>query len=819
MYKKFKTLFIIILFVLLSINIYAQREANIWYFGQYAGLDFNSGIPIPLTDGVLHRWEGVATFSDSFGSLLFYTDGETVWNAEHLVMPNGSGLLGHRSSTESAIIIPYPEHDSLYYIFTVDYEGKTNGLCYSMVNMNLDNGLGDITEEKNIQLITPVSEKVTALNHENNDDYWVISHGWETDSFLVYSVTATGLNTTPQIHEIGTSHDDIGLHGNNAVGYMRAAPTGDKIALVLQVERVFEVFDFDNSTGEISNCITIPDTADAPYGVEFSPDASKLYLTSRFYLHQIDLNAGSPEEIIDSYTLVDSSQTQNFFAALQLGTDGKIYLAHDFSNYLGVINYPSETPENCGFVLDGLYLEGRLSRMGLPNFIQSFFLPPDFYIENFCFRDSTEFIIQDITGIDSVFWDFDDPIVGTENYSKLFSPKHKFSAPGIYDVHLTMYRLNVAYEKNKLIQINAPQNIELGNDTIICIGDTIFLNAYAKNLTYLWNDLSTDSVLMVNTAGTYWLAYTDIYTQCSNSDTISVLIDSLPDFSLGNDTSFCPNDSLILNIDFPNATFLWSNDSINSEITLFNSGIYWLEVTDSIACKNRDSINIGYKQIPEFTLGDDTVICENTSILLNINKEGEFVWNDNSTVPTLIVTEPGIYWLLFADSTTCHNSDTIIITRKYKPEFNLGNDTLLCEGTDLFLNISLYDVSYLWQDETEESEFVITEKGIYWCEVTNICGSSLDSISITYEYCGDVFIPNIFTPNADGNNDSFIIKGIEDEVWELKIYDRWGKLLFESQDYKNNWDGAKQPDGVYYYILSSREFNMEYTGFVHKYGK
>ena len=112
-------LLILLLFLLPTIS-FSQKEAAIWYFGQYAGLDFNSGSPVVLTNGQLNTFEGCATISDGTGALLFYTDGVTVWDRSHTIMPNGRRLLGDTSSTQSAIIIPRPNNTEQYYIFTVD---------------------------------------------------------------------------------------------------------------------------------------------------------------------------------------------------------------------------------------------------------------------------------------------------------------------------------------------------------------------------------------------------------------------------------------------------------------------------------------------------------------------------------------------------------------------------------------------------------------------------------------------------------------------------------------------------------------------------
>ena len=97
-----------VLFMLTQAPVFSQNEANVWYFSEYAGVDFNSGVPVALTDGAMDTREGCATISDASGNLLFYTDGITVWNKIHEVMDNGTGLLGHSSATQSGVIIPKP---------------------------------------------------------------------------------------------------------------------------------------------------------------------------------------------------------------------------------------------------------------------------------------------------------------------------------------------------------------------------------------------------------------------------------------------------------------------------------------------------------------------------------------------------------------------------------------------------------------------------------------------------------------------------------------------------------------------------------------
>ena len=158
---------------------FSQNEAAIWYFGQFAGLDFNSGVPVVLTDGQINTFEGCATISDFQGNLLFYTDGVTVWDRTHNMMPNGNGLLGNTSSTQSAIIVPKPNNINQYYIISVDSRGfsalSANGIRYTTVDLTLNGGLGDvITSEKNIVLVAQAYEKVTAVQHADNNSFWIM---------------------------------------------------------------------------------------------------------------------------------------------------------------------------------------------------------------------------------------------------------------------------------------------------------------------------------------------------------------------------------------------------------------------------------------------------------------------------------------------------------------------------------------------------------------------------------------------------------------------------------------------------------------------
>ncbi|MFS4469618.1 T9SS type B sorting domain-containing protein [Maribacter sp. 2210JD10-5] len=435
--KKIITAFLIIVS---SHALFAQKEAAIWYFGKNAGLDFNSGTPIALTDSAMYTDEGCATVSDSNGNLLFYTDGSTVWNRNHAVMANGTGLGGNITSTQSAIVVPMPESPNLYYVFAVMSDTNLPGLTYSLIDLSLDGGLGDITTQKNIQLESFVSEKLTAVQHANGRDIWVLAHRWDSDAYLAYLVTPTGINPVAIESNVGEPHRETLPNGSwNFAGYLKASPDGSKLAGCIPTMGIVELFDFNNATGEIGNVRKLDeDVSKQYYGIEFSPSGRFLYLVDsrlglpRFSrLYQYDTES---TDIRGSSVLIHDNMGQIGVAlgALQLGIDGKIY-ASNFNNlYLSSIENPEEKGLACNFLGESVQLNGRRASVGLPQFIQSFFLV-SFTAQNLCFGEITQFDLNATEPIISSNWDF-----GDGNTSTMENPTHTYGATGNYIVSVTV---------------------------------------------------------------------------------------------------------------------------------------------------------------------------------------------------------------------------------------------------------------------------------------------------------------------------------------------------------------------------------------------
>jgi hypothetical protein len=503
----------------------AQNQANNWYFGDHAGITFNFGSPpVALSNSAMFTDEGCSTISDANGNLLFYTDGSTVWNRNHVVMLNGTGLLGSFSSTQSSVVVPKPGSDRFFYLFTVPSLYQTDGLRYSLVDMQLDGGLGGVVAtEKNIMLQLNVTEKLTATKHGNNNDFWVITHERDNNTFDAFQISSTGVNPIAVKSNAGS------IHANNqsVMGYMKASPNGVHIACAVHSPGNFvEVFDYNSTTGIVSNPVKFSGLID-PYGIEFSPTSQLMYfgtLSGGGYLYQADLSSGN--STIIQASLVQVANLGLALAALQIGPDGKLYVINPYEPYLHQIHNPNSVG-SVNYTVNAISLSGNNANLGLPTFIQSYFNPVPFTYTHTCFGDTTEFIPEITTGIDSVLWNFGDPASVPNDTSSLFSPVHVFTAPGTFSVSLTSWAGGVSATETQDVKINPLPQPFLGADTTLCGGNALILDAGEGYTAYLWNDGTTGKNQIVTTNGTYTVTVTD-GNGCQGSDGIQVEFHEVP---------------------------------------------------------------------------------------------------------------------------------------------------------------------------------------------------------------------------------------------------------------------------------------------------
>lgn len=340
------------------------NRAKIWYFGENAGLDFNQGLPTAITDGALSSNEGVATISNKLGQLQFYTNGDgqagsngAVWNRNHQIMPNGLLInsSGCASSIQSSLIIEDPGNSNAYYMFTTDCieNNLVRGLRYAYVDMNLDGGLGDVVV-KNIALKAYTNESLTAIRHANGKEYWIITHVAQTDSFYAYHLGKTGI--------MGVVKSKVGPIAPEFAGEINPSFSGDR--LVFSALSFTGLFSFDKSTGEVYN---FRDLQTNSFTATFSPNCKFLYTVNSVNkeIHQFDL---SKNDLVIASTKTLVGTTANYTGSIKVGPDNKIYIAQRNSSYLATIERPDYSGAACDFQNLGMYLDGKRSKFGLPNY-------------------------------------------------------------------------------------------------------------------------------------------------------------------------------------------------------------------------------------------------------------------------------------------------------------------------------------------------------------------------------------------------------------------------------------------------------------------
>jgi hypothetical protein len=235
---------------------HGQKQNNQWRYGSRGGISFNSITPSFEGGSVMQTGEGSASIADrNTGTLLFYTDGVTVWNAQNQVMPNGTGLLGGDpillSSTTAAVIVPKPGSTTQYYIIAIDEQASNNGVSYSLIDMSLNGGLGDVVaSQKNLPLFSTRSEKLEVVPGADGQSYWLITHDNPGNSFYTFKITAAGIQNTPVVSTLG------GNHGNGA-GHLKVNRQFNKLAMGNIFDRNIELANCSTYLTSMSSGSTI----------------------------------------------------------------------------------------------------------------------------------------------------------------------------------------------------------------------------------------------------------------------------------------------------------------------------------------------------------------------------------------------------------------------------------------------------------------------------------------------------------------------------------------------------------------------------------
>ncbi len=471
LYNKCIILFICFYACISSIN--AQNIRDNWFFGNRAAVNFSNINPRALNNSAMVAPEGCATLNDSTGKLLCYTDGNAIWNANHIIINGNNFLGGNPSGAQNIQIIPYPGKPSQYVFVYIkgSAENPPMSLWYTVYD--------SISTNNAIQIIPPtllyenITEKLVVIENNIGNGYWIFTHGFADNNYLAFQLTNTGITKSPII---STGSYNFKTSKWNASGVMKCSHNSKKLATCIRGESdtsFVELTDINISNGKVSNPVLIPFPM-LTYGAEFSRDNKYLYIscglsTKKGILYQVDIGSSTFNK-----TEIYNSPTE-WFGQLQLGNDCKIYLAKQSSESLCTITNPSGTGPSCGFLISGLILSPGTSTLGLPTFIQtnSSIISNSIRYSSDNIFDSIQFSIQ-YPNATNYYWDFGDPSSGSQNVSSQNLPKHVFNKAGSYYVKVylsgpcgydTLYQLLEIKSKKTLIVNSSSAVLDIVSNT------------------------------------------------------------------------------------------------------------------------------------------------------------------------------------------------------------------------------------------------------------------------------------------------------------------------------------------------------------------
>ena len=406
----------------------------------------------------------------------------------------------------------------------------------------------------------------------------------------------------------------------------------------------------------------------------------------------------------------------------------------------------------------------------------------------------------------SYLWNFGD---GTPT-STAVTPTHIFTAVGTYNVMLIATdpaKCNISDTSYLTILVEPSAIVNIGNDTTICEDAQITFNAGNPDCTFLWSTGENTQFVTVSDSGTYWVEVAK--DNCVSTDSILV---SYPYFNpFDSDTAICVGTTLLLDANNTGSTYLWSTGATTQTVTINNSGTYWVDILIN-NCPLSDTINVSFEPYPVVDLGKDSIYCSSVGIYLDAeNPDCSFLWSTGETSQIINISTQGVYTVQVKNYANCIAADTINIGIVQAPD--LGIDLNMCEKDYIMLDAGFSNGNYLWSSGETSQTINVGAEGEYWVQLFIDKCYVYDTVLVKKGGSFSVFFPNAFTPNFDGKNEYFTGYGEEIQYFNLKIFNRWGQLIYETNDASKGWNGKYKGEAVSsdIYIWTS-EYKTSCTG-------
>ncbi len=696
-------IFLVLLFAQLIAFLpgFAQFD-NVWIFGTNAGISFNGTNPVAVSSSINSN-EAAAAVCDANGDLLFYTDGSTVWDRFNNPMPNGTNLQpfngGTSSTSQGAQIVPVPDSAGKYYIFSLTGDpnvlGYTNigRLYYSIVDMTANGGSGDVVAgRKGVLMATGLCEHMIAVAGAECD-FWLLANS-QRDSIRAYNINRNGINA-PVLSPI---MNGLSNYFNGLLGNIDVSDDGSRLAIA---RGTLSVYDFDINTGLCANMQPLSNAAGtAFYDVAFSPDNTKLYATQGngiVGLYQYDLALSNTRTQLASVSAY----------GIKRAPDAKLYVLGYNSNRVHAIEQPDISGVGCQFTQNVLTLTaGATGRSKFSNRTPVIAMPDDTTYSSstivpgctdvsypvlgaldtngrdYLWSDGSngkrlaisgdgiytvQYLVGCVVNVDSFYvvplfeesldlgpdtticdlaYTLDATYPGATGY--LWSNGHRdarltLTETGSYRVSVEGFRCPLRDTIN--VRFVPPVDVDLGPDTIICEQTPARIG---KEITaadsYHWNTGATTPYIEVSESGDYRMSI--FVSGCEFSDTLAVIAMDEPDVDLGADGKICKDDRIILNaFSGAGASYRWSNGDTQSAILVTEAGAYSVRVLSAYGCVAQDTVRYVFVPDPIIHLGPDTVVCEETPLILHANAiaADSIIWSDGTAGPAISIRYENVY--------------------------------------------------------------------------------------------------------------------------------------------------------------------------------
>jgi len=715
-------------------------------------MTFQNGDPQPLSDGMLSTVEGCATQSEpGTGNLLFYTDGVTVWNRVHEPMPNGTGLFGDASTSQSALIVPAPSTPGIYYIFSAApiTSANVNGRCfclyYSVVDLRRQNGFGDVVR-KNEVLIDDITEHLTGTQDCLGEGFWIVARSRTTRHFYSFHLTRDGLETVPVVSDASNPSLTV-----RSAGQMHISPEGKRL-VITSVTSNSQLYDFNPATGKITNGINLfpNDPQGAHYGAAFTPDGRFVYIavsdrsdTVPLEIFRFRTDLTSASQIVASRQLAAGiAGTLSSWIPMQLAPDGRIYIGRPSSFRLSAIRRPSALDiDSIQFVDTAISLTGRC-QSGLPNFMGTTLFTSigpstscrapiaEFSTVGGCEGSCFLFIDESTGDIESWLWTFEgaDPPVSTFK-----SPARVcFDSAGTFRVRLIVSNSFGSDTVTKEITVLPKPDLVVPSELSICRGSSIRLTAQGA-ASYLWSpaalldDSTAAEPVATPTSTTLFTVIGRSSAGCIDTATILVRV---PVMEAGQDQTICRGDAVQLTAagattyDWQPTTGLSDPTSATPVAAPPTTTTYIVTMrTDS--CLAVDTITVNVVDTFRVRIVAPQSVCVNDTVRVDVAGGGtSFRWEpaivfDDATAqrPRLRISQSTMVTVT-ARSGACVAVDSVMIDALPRPSVQAGSDIQICPGDTAQLRVTTPAASVRWtpsdglDDPTSRTPRCITDRSM-----------------------------------------------------------------------------------------------------------